>query len=212
MNAQLAGLEQRHESSPSALLPFFAFPSAARVARHEIRPIRRADVPAIAKALPAAPYRTHENDLDWQRTGAITELVAWDEAFAVGAGFIHWLGPRDPQIAELLPDCPEIFRLEVVQAYRSKGIGAALVRRLEALARARGLARIGLGVGMANHRARRLYERLGYRPAAAPAYVDRCTRPGPDGEPITSEEPCIYMTKDLTPRIPESLVSLTLAA
>src|SRR5262249_5014216 len=155
------------------------------------------DVAAVAAALPPAPYRTHADDLDWQRTGAVTELVAWQGSTPVGCGFIHWGGPRDAAIAALLPDCPEIFRLHVLEAHRSKGIGAALIWKLEALARASGRARIGLGVGIGNRRAQLLYERLGYCPADAPPYIDRWQEPGPDGRPVTFEDPCVYMTKVL---------------
>ena len=163
-----------------------------------IRPIHRWDLRSVAAALPAAPYRTHADDLHWQQLGAVTELVAWRGFSPVGSGFIHWSGPREAAIASLLPDCPEIFRLEVLAEHRSHGIGAALVLALEALARSRGHRRIGLGVGIANRRARSLYERLDYRPAQAPAYIDRCERPGADGRRITSEEPCVYLVKNLS--------------
>jgi len=182
------------------------------VREHEIRPIRSEDLAVISDSLPAAPYRSHEDDLNWQRTGAVTEVVAWQDSTPVGSGFIHWSGPRDSGIAKLLPDCPEIFRLEVLESHRSKGLGAALVRELELRARARGLTRVGLGVGIANDRARRLYERLGYQVVETPQYVDRCRRPGPNGQPIISEEPCVYMTKELAPLMPVALGANTLAA
>lgn len=162
-----------------------------------IRPISREDLPAVRAGLPAAPYRTHLDDLDWQHTGAVTELVAWQASTPVGSGFIHWPGPRDASIARRMPTCPEIFRLEVVETHRSKGVGTALIRALEALARARGFVRVGLGVGTGNRRARLLYERLGYRAVKAAAYVDRCEYPDADGRRRVSEEPCIFMTKHL---------------
>lgn len=172
-----------------------------------IRSIRREDLRAIAAALPAAPYRTHADDFDWQRTGAVTELIAWDASTPVGSGFIHWSGPRDASIAEAVSDCPEIFRLEVLDEHRSKGFGAALVRELEALARARGFLRVGLGVGIANPRARALYERLGYRAVESSDYVDRCERPDANGKRCTSEEPCIFMVKDLGSAVPAHMAA-----
>lgn len=211
ITATLTGPRVGFDRSLLPLLDALA-PRMPWVRDHEIRPIRSEDLAAIADTLPAAPYRSHEDDLNWQRTGAVTEVVAWDDSSPVGSGFIHWTGPRDPSIAKLVPDCPEIFRLEVLETHRSKGIGAALVRELESIAQARGLTRVGLGVGIANHRARRLYERLGYRLAEAPQYVDRCRRPGSDGQPIVSEEPCVYMTKDLVPLMSMALGPDTLAA
>ena len=181
-------------SVPVTSLPPFAARPGSRLV---ITPIHRWDLPAVAAVLPAAPYRTHADDLDWQATGEVTELIAWRGVIPVGAGFIHWRGPRDASVKAVVPACPEIFRLEVLPEHRSLGVGAALIAALEGLALARAEARIGLGVGIANVRARSLYERLGYRPAGAPIYVDRCEKPGPDGRRITSEEPCIYMVKHL---------------
>ena len=166
-------------------------------ARRVLRPICRRDLAAVAANLPAAPYRTHADDLESQRTGSVTELVAWDDSAPVGVGFIRWRGPRDPSVAALLPHCPEIFRLEVLTTHRSKGFGTALVHALEALARARGRTLVGLGVAVANHRARLLYERLGYRPANVRHYVDSRHCLGPDGEFYTLEDECMFMTKDL---------------
>lgn len=44
-----------------------------------------------------------------------------------------------------------------------RGVGAALMRAAEAWARCRGFRRLTLNVFEANHRARRVYEHLGYR-------------------------------------------------
>lgn len=167
-----------------------------------IRSIRREDLRSITAALPAAPYRTHEDDLYWQRAGEVTELIAWDGSTPVGSGFIHWSGPRDASVAKLVSDCPEIFRLEVLDEHRSKGFGAALVRELEGLARAKGCLRVGLGVGIANSRARALYERLGYRAVESSDFVDRCEHPDANGNRCTSEEPCVFMVKDLGSAVP----------
>jgi GNAT superfamily N-acetyltransferase len=128
----------------------------------------------------------------------VTELVAWDGPRPVGSGFIHWKGPRDATIARLVAGgTPEIFRLEVVERYRSRGIGTALVRTLEALAQAEGWIRVGLGVGIGNRRATWLYERLGYRMVAGSDYVDRWDYPDARGWRRRVEEPCIFMVKDL---------------
>jgi len=149
--------------------------------------------------LPGAPYRTHLDDLDWQRTGAVTVVIAWHDSVPVGSGLIHWPGPRDPSIATLLPMCPEIFRLEIVESHRSTGVGTALIRELDTLVRARRLPRVGLGVGIANQRARVLYERLGYRPVDGAEYIDRSEIPDSDGQRYTVEEPCIFMVRDVGP-------------
>lgn len=95
--------------------------------------------------------------------------------------------------------CPEIFRLEIVESHRSTGVGTALIRELDTLVRARRLPRVGLGVGIANQRARVLYERLGYRPVDGAEYIDRSEIPDSDGQRYTVEEPCIFMVRDVGP-------------
>src|SRR5262245_65050226 len=108
-------LTTRPRNTRPSLDAFFA-PPASRVI---IRPIHRWDLRSVAAALPAAPYRTHAEDLHWQQMGAVTELVAWRGFAPVGAVFIHWRGPRDAAIAALLPGCPEIFCLAGLAASRS---------------------------------------------------------------------------------------------
>jgi ribosomal protein S18 acetylase RimI-like enzyme len=54
----------------------------------------------------------------------------------------------------------------VVRPLRDQGIGTSLVRAAEALALERGIGIVELGVEDSNPRARRLYERLGYRSVA----------------------------------------------
>jgi GNAT superfamily N-acetyltransferase len=53
--------------------------------------------------------------------------------------------------------------LVVPPASRGRGVGAALLARAEDFARGRGAPWLGIGV-LAEIRARRLYERLGYAP------------------------------------------------
>lgn len=59
----------------------------------------------------------------------------------------------------LLGPEPELRHLQVAHESRGRGIGSALVRAAE---QTRGIARLSIGVGVDNHAARRLYERLGY--------------------------------------------------
>ena len=55
------------------------------------------------------------------------------------------------------------FGVSVVEAWRGRGIGRALIRHLEEWAAARGVARMVLNVSEANDGAIRLYRELGYR-------------------------------------------------
>jgi ribosomal protein S18 acetylase RimI-like enzyme len=127
----------------------------------------------------------------------VTYLVAWREDEPVGHGLIHWPGPRNPNVAEHLPGCPEIFNLGVREALRSQGIGRLIVVQLEELARLRGNHRVGLGVALANLRAQRIYARLGYRSSAIPHYVDRWRWIDSSGAEHLEEDPCVFLVKAL---------------
>lgn len=56
-----------------------------------------------------------------------------------------------------------IAELAVAATHRGRGIGSRLVAAMEALARAQGLTRIGIGVLAGSDRVHGLYRRLGYR-------------------------------------------------
>jgi GNAT superfamily N-acetyltransferase len=163
----------------------------------EIRAAAPSDLPVLERELRMATPARHRECLAQQAEGTIAYLVAWRGASPVGHGLLHWSGPRDAAIAARLPGCPEIYNLGVAEALRSRGIGRRLVARLEALAAERGHARVGLGVALANARARRLYERLGYRDAGAPSYVDRWQRVDAAGERRLVEDESVFLVKEL---------------
>lgn len=73
-----------------------------------------------------------------------------------------WLGNAVDQVTGCRYS--HIFLLYVAPAYRRQGIGAALIQRAEAWAKARGDQQVGLQVFQHNLPALRLYEKLGYRP------------------------------------------------
>jgi len=172
-------------------------PSTAQEIGWQIRPLSAEDLPHLGEHLPSAPYRTHADDLAWQRTGAVTVLIAWHGSIPVGSGLIHWDGPRDTTIAKRFPGCPEIFRLNVLEDFRSQGCGTGLVLALEGLARGRGARRVGLGLAIDDDRARSLYEALGFRRVDAPVYVDRREYPDADGHRRVAEDSCVFMVHDL---------------
>ena len=133
-----------------------------------------AGTPTWAAAVPA-----------WQesmRSGRSTLLVALRDGEAVG-------------VAQLVHHkIPEICNVGVPEAHRGQGIGTALMS--EAEDRARPAGRLRLSVGIDNPAARRLYERLGYRPLGEQItttyeYVDA------DGVRRTATETDEIMEKDL---------------
>lgn len=61
-------------------------------------------------------------------------------------------------------DAAEIGDLIVASAWRSQGVGTALIAHLLDKARAWGLSRVEIGAAMSNPRALALYQRLGFAP------------------------------------------------
>jgi len=65
----------------------------------------------------------------------------------------------------------ELNRLYVLERFSGKGIGAALLRRAEALAAAQGASTLWLSAWAENHRALGFYTRQGYEDVGASLYV-----------------------------------------
>ena len=88
-----------------------------------------------------------------------------------------------------------IYQLAVLPELQSCGLGTLLIGALEDRVRRRGLARVDLGVGEDNPRARALYERLGY--VAFGSEVDRWRYQRDDGSTAVVEDVCTLLGKDL---------------
>lgn len=93
---------------------------------------------------------------------------------------------------------PELQDLNVIPAYRGRGLGAALVAACEDMARRDGAVRIGLAVGL--HKsygpAQRLYVRLGYQPDGNGITYDRQNIAAGELRPV-DDNLCLMMVKDL---------------
>lgn len=70
------------------------------------------------------------------------------------------------ELENLAPGTWYVNVLAVLPAFRSLGLGTKLLQRAQETARAGGLRGLSIIVSDANHGARRLYERVGYREAA----------------------------------------------
>ncbi len=88
-------------------------------------------------------------------------LVAEIDGTVVGHMAL-WFERMPPFVREELRDYAYLGDLFVREAHRGRGLGRALVAEAERLARARGVARILLGV-LPGNPAEALYRRLGYR-------------------------------------------------
>jgi ribosomal protein S18 acetylase RimI-like enzyme len=92
--------------------------------------------------------------IEQQESGSILYAAAWCGDVPLGSVVLDLS-------AEL---SPELKHLYVEDGSRGRGAGTALCAWAEEQASAAGFAVIYLGVGVDNNRARKLYQRLGYRP------------------------------------------------
>ena len=128
-------------------------------------PVAQALVAALNAELSALypePGATHFRlDPGEVAPGAGMFLVARWSGRPVGCGALRWL--REPALTrELGPQVGELKRMYVAQEVRGKGIGRALLTRLEAEARALGLIRVVLETGTRQTEALALYRRAGF--------------------------------------------------
>ena len=125
-----------------------------------IRDVRAADLPLMEWYGTHAHFRSmeqaHYRDVE---QGAKLWLVAVTGSFPIGHVKIN-LRVEDP-----LRGNPRgyLFALRVFEPFQNLGLGTALVRAAEDVLRERGFLYASIAVGKDNARARRLYERLGYR-------------------------------------------------
>lgn len=139
---------------------------------------------------------THARRFARQGAGGGVYLVAWLEDRPVGHAEVIWDGCAAPEVRAALPGCPELNGLAVwPPRLRSRGIGGALIRCAEELAREHGRTALGLGVAADNPRAADLYARLGYRRLTD--YVDHWSYEDHDGVTRECVDPCTFLTKDL---------------
>ncbi|WP_369167903.1 GNAT family N-acetyltransferase [Streptomyces sp. R28] len=131
-----------------------------------------------------------------QEAGDSTYLIPWLDGRPVGHAEVRWTGCAAPEARASRPGCPEINGLFVwPESLRSRGIGTALVRTAERMAKERGIGAMGLGVDDDNPRAAALYARLGYLPTVP--YVDRWTRLDSDGVRHEQADACVFLVKVL---------------
>lgn len=165
----------------------------------EIRGARPSDLDSLVATIREPRAGTHQRDLEKHARGAMLLLVAAANERIVGHALVHWSGPRAPEVAALLPDCPEISNFDVVESLQSRGIGTRMLDAMETLAIERDLPRLGLGVEVTNERASALYARRGYRPAGPPVYLDRWSYVDAKGVTHDQADPCTFLVKKLLP-------------
>lgn len=163
----------------------------------EVRPLAASEFPRLCADMTDRSRGAHWSSFTRQTNGELLYLIAWAGAQAVGQVSLVWRPMNDPLAAQL--DCPWVVDLLTHPAYRSRGVGTALLRACEEAARAHGAARIGLGVGVTNQRARALYERLGYHDAGLGEQWMTGSWQDDGGATRVWEELVTYLVKPLAP-------------
>lgn len=141
-----------------------------------IRAATRADHPALAALMAASPL-LRRYGMDARRArAALAEAAGAGDVLLVADGDAP-MGLAWAVIARSLDRSAYLRLLLVDEDARSRGTGAALLARIERIARRAGARHLALLVTRDNRRARRFYERAGYRSVGLlPDFV----RPGLD--------------------------------
>lgn len=173
--------------------------ASKRHCKGEISPATPADITVMTESFPDWGARQkHAARWQQQEQSNALYLVARQLGEPVGHAYLKWQGAGDPHVVErqTVP-CPDLEDLFVLGAWRSQGIGTALLHMAEELALAWGFQHIGLSVAVENSAAWRLYERLGYQDAGFGEYTEQGTYLNAQGQLQTWEERCVYLIKEL---------------
>jgi GNAT superfamily N-acetyltransferase len=164
-----------------------------------IQAVRPSDVPLLRKYFPEGGPDKHAERLGRQQQGVVTYLIAWHDELPVGHGMVKWSGVEDDRVVPHLKEpCPDLEDLRVLEKLQSQGIGTQILQHAEELARSRGYQQIGLSAGAeSDDRARKLYERLGYRDLGIGEFTERYEYVDEYGQDRLWEGVCIYLTKRL---------------
>lgn len=162
-----------------------------------IRQAQELDLSLLDRAFRSAFQRTHQDDIRDQQAQILSFYVAWLDSTPIGHGFVRWVGPRDSVVRSAFPDCPEIYRLEVLEQFRGRSIGTQIISHCESEAISLGFSTIGIGVSLNNPKAAKLYYRLGYKQSAVSEYIDEYKRQRDDGTIEFVQDPLTWLIKSL---------------
>ena len=156
-------------------------PFSDATAGPEIRPVTDADVDALTDVylssarhhagLDPALYATPERALAAERLRGLVARRARDAEYVAAVVDGHIVGSATIAALDragdgsMIRDVPTAeIGIAVLEDWRGRGVGAALMAHLEAWAAEHGFERLVVDLSIANDGARRLYERLGYEP------------------------------------------------
>ncbi len=160
-----------------------------------IRQIEKSDLKKMDYTFKSEFGRTHAEDLHDQSLSYTSFFVAWLNDNPVGHALVRWLGPREEIVMKDYPDCPEIYRLKVLEEFRSQGIATAIIKNCENEARKRQYLIIGLGTYLDIYSKNNLYIRLGYVTSRVSNYIDTYKTRLDDGTVATIRKEVKFLIK-----------------
>jgi GNAT superfamily N-acetyltransferase len=166
--------------------------------RLDIHPITEREEPGVSSCLVERPRAMHLDRLRAQSRQEFMYLIAWAYALPVGHVGVVWPGDRNPSEFRQRYGCAEVSDLFVAPTLRRRGIGRALMARLEHETRERRIPAVGLATGLDDgyRAARALYRSLGYRRVSGP-FIQSSRTPSDDGHPRFWIEVLTYWLKEL---------------
>ena len=140
----------------------------------EVRLCTDEDLEVLERDLPTGVGRVHQKHLLRAQRHEVSYFGAWDGERAVGTGVIVWTPSRPDRVhGEDCDATAEIAHLQVHPASRGRGVGTALIRHGEKLAKAAAYRSVTIKVSSdENERAAQLYQRLGYAPTGTTVVSD----------------------------------------
>jgi len=164
---------------------------------YEIRRVELKGLEALDGTFRSGFERTHADNLQDQQAGIKSFFVAWAQEVPVGHVLVNWHDPRQAEPFAAFPDCPEINRLAVIEAFQRRGIATNLIAACEAEAADKGLLQIGLGTNPVIPEDLNLYRRLGYQDSGVGIFDDVYRVLDENGNVITIRDDTRFLVKDI---------------
>lgn len=161
--------------------------------------VLHADIDRLWRLIRALGYEKDTNYFEHcferQELGELLLLIASVGPKDVGYCVMNW-APKYGYFK--VHNLPEIQDLNVLKDYREQGIGRRIIEYCEGLARDKGCAEIGIGVGLDSSygAAQRLYIKMGYIPDGQGVSYDRKQLTHGEFKPV-DDNLCLMMVKRL---------------
>jgi len=163
----------------------------------EIRTATETELPLIEHIFNKKKPGLHRVRFKRQQRNEVLYIFAWMDTKPIGHVLIKWNGNEDAKSPHI-EECPDLEDLFVLEIYRKQGLGTKLLLYAEDLIKEKGYQKVGLGVGIENIYAHKLYAHLGFKDGGFKSYTIGDTYTNLLGEKVSWEETCTYLIKDLS--------------